>query len=138
MTPETLLYRQIHPNFIQNGRPTTQAFRPTPKDENQLSVYDGDKIQARASFEHYTLILKYSSAGVMALTNTECSAQSLPVIADGKPFPEHCSIDFSSLKRNEIEKAAKVLAACAVTRGWQHENEQRLTAPEEQNDNGKQ
>ena len=138
MTPDTLLYRQIHPNFIQNGRPTTQAFRPTPKDENQLSVYDGDKIQPRASCEHYTFILKYSSAGVMAVTNAECSAQSLPVIADGKPFPEHCSIDFSSLKRSEIEKAAKVLAACAVTRGWQYQNEQRLAAPAEQNDNGKQ
>lgn len=138
MTPDTLLYRQIHPNFIHNGRPTTQAFRPTPKDENQLSVYDGDKIQPRASCEHYTFVLKYSSAGVMAVTNAECSAQSLPVIPDGKPFPEHCSIDFSGLKRSEIEKAAKVLAACAVTRGWQYQNEQRQAAPAEQNDNGKQ
>jgi hypothetical protein len=137
VTPDTLLYRQIHPNFIQNGRPTTQAFRPTSKDENQLSVYDGDKIQPRASCEHYTLILKYRSAGVMAVTNAECSAQSLPVIADGEPFPEHCSIDFSNLKRSEIEKAAKVLAACAVMRGWQYQNEQRVSAPEGQNDTGK-
>jgi hypothetical protein len=136
--PDTLLYRQIHPNFIQNGRPTTQAFRPTLKDENQLSAYDGDKIEARASWEHYTLILKYSSAGVMAVTNAECSAQSLPVIADGKPFPEHCLIDFSSLKRSEIEKAAKVLASCAVARDWQYRDEQRLTAPAEQYDNGQQ
>ena len=137
MTPNTLLYRQIHPNFIQNGRPTTQAFRPTPKDENQLSVYDGDKIQPQASWQHYTDVLKLSSAGVMAVTNAECSAQSLPVVADGKPFPEHCSIDFSGLKKSAIEKAAKVLAACAVTRGWQYQHTQQPDAPVEQNGNGK-
>ncbi len=137
MTPDTLLYRQIHPNFIQNGRPTTQAFRPTPKDENQLSVYDGDKIQPQASWEHYTGVLKYRSVGVMAITNAECSAQSLPVVADGKPFPEHCSIDFSSLKRSAIEKAAKVLAVRAVTRGWQYQDTQHLAAPAEQNDDCK-
>ena len=39
---ETLFLRQIHPTFVQNGRPTSQAFRPTPKDENQLSVYNGE------------------------------------------------------------------------------------------------
>lgn len=136
MNPDTLLYRQIHPNFIQNGRPTTQAFRPTPKDENQLSVYDGDKIQPQASWQHYTDVLKLSSAGVMAVTSAECSAQSLPVIADGKPFPEHCSIDFSRLKKSAIEKAAKVLAACAVTRGWQYQHTQQPVASAEQNGNG--
>lgn len=137
MTPDTLLYRQIHPNFIQNGRPTTQAFRPTPKDENQLSVYDGDKIQPQASWQHYTDVLKLSSAGVMAVTNAECSAQSLPVIADGKPFAEHCSIDFSSLKKSAVEKAAKVLAACAVARGWQYQHTQQPVASVEQNGNDK-
>jgi hypothetical protein len=137
VTPETPLYRQIHPNFIQNGRPTTQAFRPTPKDENLLSVYDGDKIQPQASWQHYTDVLKLSSAGVMAVTTAECSAQSLPVLADGKPFSEHCSIDFSSLDKSAIEKAAKVLAARAVTRGWQYQHTQQPAAPVEQNGNGK-
>jgi hypothetical protein len=137
VTPDTLLYRQIHPNFIQNGRPTTQAFRPTPKDENQLSVYDGDKIHARASWEHYTSVLNYRSVGVMGITNAECSAQSLPVLADGTPFPEHCSIDFSSLKRSAIEKAAKVLAACAVTRGWRYQDTQHPAPPVEESDDCK-
>ncbi len=124
-------------NFIQNGRPTTQAFRPTPKDESQLSVYDGDKIQPQASWRHYTDVLKRNSAGVMAVTNAECSAQSLSVIADGEPFPEHCSIDFSNLTKSAIEKAAKVLAACAVTLGWQYLHTQQPSAPVEQNGNGR-
>lgn len=46
MTEATLLLRQIHPTFIQYGRVTSQAFRPTPKDEDQLSVDNGDMITA--------------------------------------------------------------------------------------------
>ncbi|OQC41352.1 MAG: hypothetical protein BWX66_00754 [Deltaproteobacteria bacterium ADurb.Bin058] len=44
MNVHTLLLRQIHPDFIQNQRVSSQAFRPTPKDERKLSVYDGDLI----------------------------------------------------------------------------------------------
>jgi hypothetical protein len=122
VTPETLLHRQIHPSFIQQGRPTSQAFRPTPKDENKLSAYDGDKIQPKASWEHYTGFLHLASAGVMALTHAECVAQCLVVAEDGDPFPEHCSIDFSNLTKKAIEKAAKILAEGAIARGWLYQN----------------
>ena len=44
MTPDTLLLRQIHPSFIQYGRVTSRAFRPTAKDEFLLSVDDGDRV----------------------------------------------------------------------------------------------
>jgi hypothetical protein len=54
MQSDTLLLRQIHPGFIQNGRVTSQAFRPTPKDKKKLSVYDGDKIDPEAAYRHYT------------------------------------------------------------------------------------
>lgn len=118
MRPETLLYRQIHPFFLQNGRPTSQALRPTPKDSNRLSAYDGDKIQPKASWEHYTGTLGFSSAGVMAVTNAECAAQSLTVVADGIPFSEHCSIDFSGLTESAVKKAAKNLVQLAINRGW--------------------
>lgn len=124
MTPETLLYRQIHPSFVQNGRPTSQAFRPTPKDESKLSVYDGDKIQSQAAWEHYTGTLGRASAGVMAVTNAECVAQSLAVTADGIPYPEHCTIDFSVLAKKAVEKAAKILVESAIQRGWQYQSSQ--------------
>ena len=124
MKPETLLYRQIHPSFVQNGRPTTQAFRPTPKDESKLSAYDGDQIQPEASWEHYTQTLGLNSKGVMALSNAECTGQALVVSADGSSFPEHCLIDFSGLARNGIQKAAKILAQCAVSRGWLYQDRQ--------------
>lgn len=126
MSPDTLLYRQIHPSFIQNGRPTSQAFRPTPKDDSKLSVYDGDKIKPKAAWEHYTRILNLSSAGVMAVTNADCAAQQLVVNADGTPYPEHCSVDFSGLAKNAVEKAAKILASTAMQRGWLYQDSPQM------------
>jgi hypothetical protein len=124
VTSDTLLYRQVHPSFIQNGRPTSQVFRPTPKDENKLSVYDGDKIQAKASWEHYTGSLGLPSAGVMAVTTSECVLQSLVVVADGISYPEHCTVNFSGLDRKATEKVAKILVESAIQRGWQYQEGQ--------------
>lgn len=118
MHPDTPLLRQIHPSFVQLGRPTSQAFRPTPKDEFHLSVDDGSRIDPKASWERFTSNLNFHSTGVMAITLAECSAQELPVIEDGIPYPEHCSIDFSSLTRGTIEKRAKVLVRHAIQRDW--------------------
>ena len=33
MKPDTLLLRQIHPSFIQDGRVTSQAFRLVPRSD---------------------------------------------------------------------------------------------------------
>lgn len=118
MTPQTLLLRQINPSFIQAGRVTSQAFRPTPKDESLLSVYDGDKIQAQAAWQHFTTTPGCRSVGVMAVSNDECASENLPLIADGVPFPEHASIDYSAFSKSEVEKKAKVLTKKAHERGW--------------------
>ncbi|OGS94606.1 MAG: hypothetical protein A3H31_12820 [Gallionellales bacterium RIFCSPLOWO2_02_FULL_57_47] len=118
MNEQTLLLRQIHPSFVQAGRPTSQAFRPTPKDENKLSVYDGDKITPEAAWHHFTANPDCSSAGVMAVTKGQCVDLSLGVIADGEIFPEHVSIDYSAFAKSEIEKKAKVLKGYAQARGW--------------------
>lgn len=118
MTPETLLLRQIHPSFFQAGRVTSQAFRPTPKDGNHLSVDNGSQIQAAASWKRFTSNLGCSSCGVMAVTQAECAAQSLPVIEDATPYPEHCSIDFTAFEKRHIERKAKLLSQQARERGW--------------------
>lgn len=125
MHPETPLLRQIHPSFVQNGRPTSQASRPTPKDRDQLSVDDGSKIDARTSWERFTGTLGFESVGVLAVTVAECSEQQLPVTADAEPYPEHCFIDFAGLPKKAAEKKAKVLASHAVQRGWLFEDTQQ-------------
>jgi hypothetical protein len=118
VTSDTLLLRQIHPGFVQQGRVTSQVFRPTPKDENRLSVYDGDRIEPQRAWQHYTTVLCLESAGVMAVSNAECGELDLPVAPDPDPFPEHVVIDFSGLGKSAVENAAKKLRVRAETRGW--------------------
>lgn len=120
MTQSTLLLRQIHPNFIKQGRPTSAAFRPTPKDEHKLSVYDGDMITAAAAFAHYRG-RKLESAGVQAVTVEECASQDLSVYSSPAEFPEHAEIDFSGLSNSQCEKRGKKLREAAVIRGWLHQ-----------------
>ncbi len=118
MKSETLLYRQVHPSFVQLGRVTSQAFRPTPKDELKLSVYDGDQISAGDAYDHYTTSLEFASCGVMGLLCAECETLALPVQPDPEPFLEHAVIDFSEYSKKQTEKKAKQLKARAMARGW--------------------
>lgn len=118
MTPDTLLLRQIHPSFVQDGRVTSQAFRPTPKDEFLLSVDDGDRVSAEASWQRFIVNPACQSVGVQAVSQAECAAQELTVIEDGEPHPEHCSVDFTAFDKKAIEKKSKLLRAQAEKRGW--------------------
>lgn len=118
MNEGTLLLRQVHPAFIQNGRVSSQAFRPTPKDQDRLSVYNGDMITPLAAWQHYSSTLMLASNGVMGVTVAECSSLALHVAADPTPFPEHVLIDFSAHNRKQTERAAKLLRGMAEQRDW--------------------
>lgn len=118
MNSNTLLLRQVHPNFFQNGRVTSQAFRPTPKDEQKLSMYNGDQIDPQPAHRHYTETLDCASIGVLGVTVAECDELNLPAIEDPEPFPEHVVLDYSAFPKNAIEKIAKLLRVKAETRGW--------------------
>ena len=88
MTEDTMLLRQVHPSWVQQGRVTSQAFRPTPKDKHMLSVYDGDMTTPADSWTHFCGILGFQSIGVMAVTVGECSTLELP--ARPRAFPRAC------------------------------------------------
>lgn len=120
MTRETLLLRQIHPSWVQSGRVTSQAFKPTAKDDGQLSVHDGDQLTAEESWRHYTKELGYASAGVLAVTVGECERIALTADPDPAPFPAHAVIRFGNCSRAEIERKAKQLKHAAVARDWQY------------------
>ena len=124
MTPATLLFRQVNPSWIKNGRITSQVFKPTPKDKGCLSAYDGDQITAEASWRHYTIELEYQSVGVLAVTVCECKKYDLCVKHDPAPFPEHMMIKFKGFSRSQIEKKAKNLKETAEMRGWQYKVEE--------------
>lgn len=118
MNERTLLHRQVHPSFCQDGRISSQAFRPTPKDHSLLSVYDGDLIGAENAWIHFTRILRFSSLGVVAVTVEECLDKNLAVRSDPEPFLEHAVIDFSGFTKAEVERKAKQLKSVAENRGW--------------------
>jgi hypothetical protein len=120
MTEATLLLHQIHPSLIKLGRFTSQAFRPTPKDEHRLSVYDGDLIEPSASWEHDRK-RDLESVGVIAVTVEDCKYEHMGVRSSPEHFREHAEIDFQGLSANQSEKKGKRLKSVAKARGWLHE-----------------
>ena len=123
MTPDTLLFRQVNPSWVQAGRVTSQVFKPTTKDKKRLSVYNGDLVSAEASWLHYTNELRFSSVGVLAVTVAECERQALTAEPDPAPFPAHAVIKFDNCSTSEIVKKAKYLKQFAEERGWQYQSE---------------
>ena len=120
MNSDTLLYRMISPSFIQDRFAISPAFKPTRKDNGRLSVYDGDQISPQAAYEHYAS-LGYKAVGVLAVSVAECESLDLAVTPDPLPgFPEHTTIDFTTLSRKGTELAARTLRERATARGWQH------------------
>lgn len=115
----TALYRQIHPSFIHDGRATSQAFKPMPKDEGKLSVYCGSIISAQDSWLHYTEQQKLASGGVLSVLAGECRSYGVPPTLDADPYPSHASIDFTAHNANQIEKISKHLRNIAMAKGWQ-------------------
>jgi hypothetical protein len=119
VTPETLLYRQVHPSWVRNGRVTSQAFHPTTKDNNRLSAYDGDQITPEDAWNHYTSVLEFKSTGVIAISVEDCEDQELSVESDPQPdFLQHVLIDFSGLATNKMKRVARRLSRLAGSRGW--------------------
>ena len=119
MNAQTLLHRQINPNWIQGGRITSQAFRPTDKDKGLLSVYDGAKITAENSWTHFTLVRGHRSEGVYSLSVADCSDVGLEAREDPSEFPEHAVIDFTvCASKGQVKTKADLLASKARTKEW--------------------
>lgn len=119
MRDATPLWRQVNPHWVRDGRVTSQVFKPTKKDENRLSVDNGDLISAEEA--HRTFSEHNSSAGVLAVLVGECEGQRLEVLPDPVEGREsHTLIDFGGLSRGGVRKAAEHLRNAAEERGWQY------------------
>jgi hypothetical protein len=126
MTEETLLHRQVNPAWVQNGRPSSQTFRPTPKDQFKLSLYDGDQINPEASWHHFTSLINESgrtneSVGVLSLTVLEFATEGLQCVPSPEIFKEHAHADYADLTDGQIRKKGQRLLVVAVARGWQYQ-----------------
>jgi len=128
MNPQTLLHRQVNPTFIRCDKtssqafmPTSQVFRPTPKDGSMLSVSNGDKIPADQSYQRFVTVPLGKSIGVLSVSVAECLSLEVPVVDDPtEEQPDHCFIDFRKKTNSQTEKIAAKLRNHAVTRGWSH------------------
>lgn len=131
MKEDTLIHRQIHPSWVQNDTISSQAFltenniaslsfTPSEKDNDKLSVYNGEKFTPEESFIHFTR--NFKSAGVLSVSIDEVNVVGeLKVEEDNDPFDGHSVIDFSRVSSStQIKKKAKKLKNIAVQRGWTH------------------
>jgi hypothetical protein len=120
--PAEMLFRQVHGNWVEKGVPTSQAFRPMPKDEGMMSIARGSKTTAELAHEHYTRVLGLDSVGTWGLLVAEVEATS-PLRAREAELPDdpaHGFVDFRDLPRKVCERLAKILLARAVERGRLH------------------
>jgi hypothetical protein len=125
---EELLFRQVHPNFLRDGRPTGQAFRPTQKDAGKLSVARGVLTTAQRAYEHYTNARGLRSAGTWGITVAECKKEGL--VARPDPLtsppenvadPAHAIVDFTEVaSMSQREAKGARLARGAAGRGRLH------------------
>ncbi|MCX2453649.1 hypothetical protein OQX61_20425 [Pedobacter sp. PLR] len=131
MQDSTILHRQVHPSLVQDNKFSSKAFEigslpvgqiassvfvPKDSDNNQLSVYNGDKFSAEESHDHY--IEKLDSAGVVSVSVEECISIDLTATEDNLPFDGHSFIDFITLNKSQAKIKAKKLKAMAVARDW--------------------
>ena len=121
MNDDTLLHRVVKPHWlVQNDVVSSQAFRPEPRDDSLMSVYDGDQITAAGAWNHYTRDPeKAPPPGVLSVTFAEFTEEGLPVCPDPDTFPEHVLIDYGGLGTNQIKRKSANLRDIAVERGWQ-------------------
>ncbi len=121
-----VLFRQVHPSFIQNEQPSSQPFAPTPKDDNKLSVDRSSLTTAGGSYALHTGS-GAASAAVYGVSVGEFRAESIPCIsdpleaADGKPANDaHAYANYSEHGINQQKLKAKRLKLKAVARGRLH------------------
>lgn len=122
-----LVWRQIHPSFVHDGRVSSQAFTPTPKDAGELSVTRSSLVDAQDTFEHYTETLGHPSVGVYSVTVGEVTQEGLRTVDDSNVSdgeirpPAHAYIDFKAVSGKAAKRVGGGLRAKAEARGWAHD-----------------
>jgi len=118
MNEKTLLLRQIHPSWVQDGRVTSQAFCPTEAHQGLLSTYDQELIDCQTAFAHFTKELQKKSTGIRAIAVADCAVLNLPVRSDPDTHPSHAVVDFTEYDRKPRERKAKELRNRSEVHGW--------------------
>jgi hypothetical protein len=124
---DEVLFRQIHPSFVEkDGRPSSQPFHPTDKDDNKLSLDRSTITDAAGAFALY-IGNGHKSAAVYGLSVGEFKEHNLPCVSDPLAAtddraanPAHAYADFSQHGANKQKTVAKRLKVKALARGRFH------------------
>lgn len=123
---QELLFRQVHPGFIEDGQPSSQPFRPTPKDGNKLSVDRSAITTAEHAFKLYKAN-GFSTSAVYGLTVGEfhgeqisCFSNPLCEVPPLNANPAHALADYSPHNANQQKNRGKRLRQIAIARGQLH------------------
>lgn len=122
-----LLFRQIHPSFVEMGEPSSAGFKPTPKDDGKLSVDRSSIFSPAQSYDLHTNAKGLQSVGTYGLTVSEFKEEAVPCHADPIPAtntevgnPAHAVGDFNAHSSGKQKTIAKRLKQKALARGQLH------------------
>lgn len=129
--PHWLFLRQAPDPFHQDGRVTSEAFVPQPRDEGRLSGNLSSVTSARESSEYRAKVRQRPGQCVWGLTVSEVGDAGLEVLEDSVAFPEiplppgHASLDFRAVlgyadARHRVRDIAADFAILANQRGRLH------------------
>ena len=121
-----VLFRHIHPNFMENGEPSSDRFRPSEKDENLLSV---DRSALVSAAEAHALYIGNGRAAVavFGVSVAEFNGEDIgcaedPILATDteKANPAHALANYAKHSAKSQKNVAKKLKRLAVERGQLH------------------
>lgn len=128
--PDELLFRQVRPgpDWFQDGKPTSQNFRPLRKDAGKLSVALESLTTAADAFLHHTG-LGFDSVGTWGLSLAEVDSDG-PRGAAGRSMeafaeptsdnPAHGFVDFRALPAGACRRVSLAYLVFADMRGCLH------------------
>lgn len=125
---DDLLWRQVHPEFVQGGQLASRAFRLNSGDAKRLSLSWAKKQSAEGAYDFHANVLKLPSAGTWAVSVGEvleagCRAIYDEEAASAPPAPcppGHTFIDLRPFGSSRISKITKKLNLYAQERGRIH------------------
>jgi len=123
---DEVLFRQIHPNCIQNGEPASDRFKPQPNDVGLMSVDRSALTDAAASHALYISTGRKSGA-VYGVTVGEfieeainCRNDPLEATEDAPANPAHALADYTPHDEKKWKNISKRLTIKAKARGCLH------------------
>jgi len=118
-----LQWRQVHPNFVDEGVVSREAFRGTSDAPEEVSTIRESVATAEAAHHHYIGAQRRTSAGTWAVTIAEVETAGCRTVDDSAcdlvDTPGHSYIDLRGRSRADKKVARASLATAATIRGRQ-------------------